>query len=221
MATSRTERRAGRPARAVVLARLIVSAVAGVLGGVAGGLPARSIPVGVVLGWTIAATVFLVFTWVTVTPMDAAATASHATREDPTRGLTDVILLVASIASLAGVGLLVANPPSPVGRVPSAALAVGSVIASWFLVHTIYTLQYAAVYYGRPKGGIDFNQKEDPAYLDFAYMGFSLGMTYQVSDTSISSSPIRRIALAHSLLAYLLGAVVLAGTLNLVVGLAA
>ena len=200
---------------------MLVAAVVGVLAGAGGGLWARSIPVGLVLGWTVAASVFLVFTWVTVTPMSAVQTASHATREDPTRPWTDAILVITSLASLTSVALLVANPPSPVGRVPSAALAVGSVVSSWFLVHTIFTLQYAALYYTDPKGGIDFNQKEDPAYLDFAYLGFSLGMTYQVSDTAIRSPVIRRAALVHSLLSYLLGAVVLAGTLNLVFGLAA
>ena len=130
------------------------------------------------------------------------------------------ILLVASIASLAGVALLVAHPPSGAVAVPSAVLAVGSVVASWFLVHTTYTLQYAALYYTEPKGGIDFDQQEDPLYLDFAYMGFSLGMTYQVSDTSISSTAIRVVALRPTLLAFHLGAVILASTLNLVVGLA-
>ncbi len=200
---------------------MLVAAVIGVLAGVGGGVSARSVPVGLVLGWTVAAAVFLVFTWVTVTPMSAAQTASHATREDPTRPWADAILVITSLASLASVALLVANPPSPVGRVPSAALAVGSVVSSWFLVHTIFTLQYAALYYTPPKGGIDFNQNEDPAYLDFAYLGFSLGMTYQVSDTAIRSPVIRRAALVHSLLSYLLGAVVLAGTLNLVFGLAA
>jgi len=99
----------------------------------------------------------------------------------------------------------------------AAGLGVLSVAASWVIVHTVYTLRYAAEYYGDPIGGIDFNQKAAPDYGDFAYVGFTLGMTYQVSDTTISSSRIRRIVLQHALLSYLLGAVVVATTVNLVI----
>jgi uncharacterized membrane protein len=65
---------------------------------------------------------------------------------------------------------------------------------------------------------VDFNQKNDPDYGDFAYLAFTLGMTYQVSDTSITSREIRRTALRHALLSYLFGAVILATVINLVAG---
>jgi uncharacterized membrane protein len=80
-------------------------------------------------------------------------------------------------------------------------------------------LRYARLYYTEPQGGIDFNQDEPPAYRDFAYLAFTLGMTYQVSDTALKNSTIRITVLRHTLLSYVLGAVVLAATINLVVGL--
>lgn len=58
-----------------------------------------------------------------------------------------------------------------------------------------------------------------PAYLDFAYFSFTLGMTFQVSDTNITTAPIRRIALHHALLSYLFGAVILAVAINVVASL--
>jgi hypothetical protein len=45
---------------------------------------------------------------------------------------------------------------------------------------------------------------------------FTMGMTFQVSDTNITSKPIRRIALRHALLSYLFGAVLLAIVVNVV-----
>src|SRR5262249_3328367 len=77
-------------------------------------------------------------------------------------------------------------------------------------------LRYARGYYSEPPGGIEFNESEPPTYLDFAYLSFTMGMTFQVSDTNITSKPIRRIALHHALLSYLFGAVLLAIIINVV-----
>jgi uncharacterized membrane protein len=86
-------------------------------------------------------------------------------------------------------------------------------------VYTVCTVRYARLYYADPPGGIDFNQDEPPRYLDFAYLAFTLGMTYQVSDTDLQTHEIRGTALRHALLSYLLGAVILATIINMVAGL--
>ena len=170
-------------------------------------------------GWIAFAVVFLASTWRVIGGMAPEETAAHATREDPTVGVGSVILTVASIASLGGVALLLLGAGRS-STILEPALAVASVALSWFLVHSLYTLKYAALYYSGSDGGVDFNQKSDPDYEDFAYLAFTLGMTYQVSDTSITSRDIRHAALRHGLLSYLLGAVVLASTINLIAGLA-
>ena len=72
---------------------------------------------------------------------------------------------------------------------------------------------------GGQGGGIDFNEDDPPAYADFAYLAFTLGMTFQVSDTDLQTKPIRATALRHGLLSYLFGAIILATTINLVAGL--
>jgi uncharacterized membrane protein len=75
------------------------------------------------------------------------------------------------------------------------------------------------LYYGGEPGGINFNDKEAPNYVDFAYVAFTVGMTFQVSDTALRSRRIRASVLRHAMLSYLFGAVILASTINLVVGL--
>jgi uncharacterized membrane protein len=197
--------------------RLLVAAVVGVLAGIGAAIPLGP-EFGPVVGWVVGAALFLTWTWLAIGPMDAALTRRHATREDPTIGASHSILLIASVASLAGVVLLLSAHSHAEGFL-AAVLGVLGVTASWITVHTIYTLGYAAMYYGGTPGGIDFNQQEPPAYADFAYVGFTLGMTYQVSDTTISDSRIRRMVLRHSLVSYLLGAVVIATTVNLVIAL--
>jgi uncharacterized membrane protein len=93
------------------------------------------------------------------------------------------------------------------------------VAASWISVHTVFALRYARLYYTGPPDGIDFNQHEDPNYVDFAYLAFTLGMTYQVSDTNLKNRTIRSTALSQALLSFVLGAIILAITINLVAGL--
>ena len=173
-------------------------------------------------GWIAAAAVYLVWTWGVASRMDEQRTASHATREDPTRVATDVIVLAASVASLAGVGyLLMAGSAKGVQADAASVVGIGSVAAAWLVVHTLFTLRYARLYYLGDDGGVDFNQPDyQPTYRDFAYLAFTIGMTYQVSDTDIKSRTIRSTALSHALLSFLLGAIILAVTINLVVGLA-
>lgn len=173
------------------------------------------------LGWIAAALTYTIWVWARISRMDAEATKVHATREDPSRGLADMLLVLASIGSLAIVGFVLVHAATLSGqsRVILAGLAILSVGLSWALIHTLFALRYAYLYYDDTSGGVDFNQKEEPDYGDFAYLSFTLGMTYQVSDTAISSREIRRTALRHSLLSYLFGAVILATVINLVAGL--
>jgi uncharacterized membrane protein len=156
--------------------------------------------------------------------LDAEATSRVAGREDPTRPVADLVLLSAAVATLAGVGILVAQSHSASGSRQNVevGVAVGSIVVSWLLVHTIFTLKYARLYYGplTPEGGVEFEDQVRPPYTDFAYLAFTIGMTFQVSDTDLQTPQFRALALRHALLSYLFGAVILAATINLVASLA-
>ncbi len=173
-----------------------------------------------VAGWAAACVVYVVWVWASVWNLDSAETRTHATREDPGRRGADLILILASGASVLAVVFVLVDARHLKGgqQLAVALLAVVSVALSWLLVHTVYTLRYARLYYRRD-GGIDFNQKEPPRYSDFAYLSFTLGMTFQVSDTDISSSHLRRTIIHHTLLSYVFGTVIVAATVNLVAGL--
>ncbi|GAA2374497.1 DUF1345 domain-containing protein [Dactylosporangium salmoneum] len=182
--------------------------------------PAFGWPYAPVAGWSVAVLVYAGHTWLVIGRMSAHETAAHATREDPGRRVTDLVVVLASLASLAGVlYVLAAGASKGVGADVSAALGIADVVASWLLLHTVFTLRYAELYYTGTPGGVSFNQDEDPSYADFAYLAFTLGMTYQVSDTNLQTRAIRATALRHSLLSYLFGAIILATTINLVAGL--
>ena len=174
----------------------------------------------ILAGWAAACLVYVVWIWSTVWRMDAHDTRSHATLEDPGRRTVDLVLTLTALASLFAVVWVLVEARSLKGgaQLAVALLAIVSVALSWLLVHTLYTLRYARIYY-RKNGGVDFNQDEPPQYSDFAYLSFTLGMTFQVSDTNITTSYIRRTILRHTLLSYVFGTVIVAATVNLVAGL--
>lgn len=194
-------------------AMLLVGLAAGILTGMRG----EWVP-AVIVGWAAACVTYLLWVWLTVWRMDAPTTASHSTREDPGRAISDLLVVIASLASLgAPVSLLIEARASE--RITIAMLAVMSVALSWGLIHTLFTLRYASLYYSGPDGGVEFNQPEAPNYGDFAYLAFTLGMTFQVSDTTLQTHGIRMAALRHALLSYLFGTIILATLINLVTGL--
>lgn len=173
-----------------------------------------------IAGWAAACIVYIAWVWLSVWRLDADTTKDHATLEDPGRRTTDLLLILASVASVVAVVFILVDAKSLKGgaQLGVALLAIVSVALSWTLVHTVYTLRYARIYY-RTGGGIDFNQKEPPRYSDFAYLAFTLGMTFQVSDTNIQNAFIRATVLRHTLLSYVFGTVIVAATVNLVAGL--
>ena len=125
-------------------------------------------------GWIAGAVVYLSWTWMVAGRMSPQQTAAHATRADTTGSMTDAIVVSASTVSLAGVGYLLVAESAKGGEVyGAAAVGIGSVVVSWVAIHTVFTLRYARLYYSGTPGGIDFNQPEPPAYVDFAYLAFT------------------------------------------------
>jgi uncharacterized membrane protein len=194
--------------------RIAVALPIGILSAVAVGITAgwQYAPAA---GWIAASTIYLLWTWARIGPMNAEDIESLVQEQHPTRGPSDTFVVLASIASLIGVAYLL-MAPNVEGPDSTIAAAVGflSVIASWLTVNTIYALRYAVEYYTEPAGGIEFNQGDKPTFADFAYVAFTIAVTYGVTDTALQNRRIRGTALQHSLVSYLFGAVILAITIQ-------
>lgn len=202
--------------------RMVSMIVGGVLGVVLAGVLGAWFYAPAV-GWSVAALIYNLSVWRTIAPMDNIRTARHAKEEDPGRSTSDLLILLAALGSLAAVVVVMVGSQhvNGVGKFLLALLALTCTAMSWLLVHTLFTLRYAEIYYTDKAGGINFNQDELPQYTDIAYMAFSIGMTYQVSDTNITTREMRSAALRHSLLAFVFGTGILATTINVVVSLVA
>lgn len=205
--------------------RIGVALVLGVAAGVLVGVQRHEWHYAPAVGWIVAAGVYLVWTWTLLLGMNAEKTLTHVRkrREDGTAGISHLVVLISSVAGLAGVGYLLAATDGGQRHLGEALIGVLSVVASWFAIHTTFTLRYALLYYGDDAAEpISYHEGSEyrPCYRDFAYLAFTVGMTYQVSDTDLGSARIRGSVLTQALVSFLLGAVVLASTINLVLELA-
>ena len=218
-----TTRRDTEPSTGRLLSprRALISLVAGLATGVLVALLAtpRLLPL---VSWTVTVATLLTWVWAMSWSQGPEGTKHLAEQEGETSS-TDVWLLAAAVASLAVVvgALVQSSSQRDATAVASVLLSVVSVALSWALVNTVYAFKYARLYYfDEPDaGGIDFKQDDPPAYSDFAYMAFTVGMSFAVSDTEPAATRIRKVALGHALLSYAFGTGVLAVAINLVTNL--
>lgn len=200
------------------LVRLTIAVVAGGVSLlVVGAL--GTFPLGVLAGISVTSAAFVASGVLVLWPMSADGTRRNARREDFRPLAEEIIVVCAAVASLIGIGVLLVLANSG-DRQAAAAVGLIGVFTTWAMVHLMYAARYAHLYFLEPEGGIDFNNDELPSYRDFFYFSYNLGMTFQVSDTSVSSTAIRSVVLRHCLLAYVFSTVILAATINLVAGIA-
>jgi len=175
----------------------------------------------ILIGWDAAMATYLLWTWLSARLLDPDTTKQLAKREDPSTAAAELWLLGAGVAMLIAVGFALVRAGQVHGATKAFLITLGlvSVILAWTMVHTIFALRYARAYYSDPTGGIEFNEAEPPTYIDFGYFAFTVGMTFQVSDTNITQKRIRRLTLHHALLSYLFGAVLIGLVINVVAAL--
>jgi uncharacterized membrane protein len=196
--------------------RLAGAMAVGVPAGVVVGLLVTA-PLGVMTGIDVTAAAFVLSGVVSLWPMTAQATRANARREDFRPIVDELVVVSAAVAGLVGIVSFLVLGQSR-SRDVAAAVGLVGVFMVWSMLHLTYAARYAHLYYEPPAGGIDFNSHDEPSYRDFFYFSFNLGMTYQVSDTDVSSAALRAVVLRHCLLSYVFGTVILAATINLVAG---
>jgi uncharacterized membrane protein len=174
---------------------------------------------GAMAGFDAAALVFVLSCLPLLWVEDPAVIRDHANDNDANRtillaitGVVMVVLLLAVAAETMG------DRPQPFTK----ALVIVTLIFAWLFSNTIYALHYAHLAYrgGKETGceGLGFPGTTQPAYLDFVYFAFTLGMTFQTSDVTISDSAIRRTVTLHCLAAFAFNIGVLAFTINVLGG---
>lgn len=166
-----------------------------------------------VIAWVSFIVTVLALMWITIVTVHPRDLPQLSRLQDSSRLLILLFVIVAAGASMFAVIDLINNHTQTM-------LAVVAIVGSWSLVHSVFIIRYAHLYYGnnlkqtkRP-GGLDFPHEPEPDYLDFAYFSFVIGMTSQVSDVAIGSKAMRRTALAHGVLSFGFNAIIVALTVG-------
>lgn len=179
-----------------------------------------------IASWDAFAFIILGLAWLVILRTPQTKMRARATAQDLGRRLISFFVVVAASVALFAVGFLLGanrNVPQP-HLTAHLVLTLSTVIFSWMLVHTVFGLHYAHVFYGdsdeprqdRHEGGLDFPGGHAPNYFDFAYFAFVIGMTCQVSDVQITSRKLRRLTLLHSVLSFAFNTIILALLINTV-----
>jgi uncharacterized membrane protein len=187
-----------------------------------------SVPAVTLITWIAIALSIIILDWITILSAHPKDIRKVASLEDSSRFTIFLFVMVASLASLIAMYLLLKSTKGESEETVTGYifLAMTAVVVSWWLVHTVFTMRYAHLYYNTdegkktPIGGLEFpGDDKDPDYLDFVYFSFVVGMTFQVSDVEISSKQIRRLAWAHGLIAFAFNTAIVALSINVISGL--
>jgi uncharacterized membrane protein len=214
-------RRPGRLFRIVrARPRLVVSGAIGIVVTVALGIvPRWALAHRLLVGWDIAAGLYLVLAFHMMASSDVHGIRRRAARQDEGQAAILVLTVAAALASLAAIFVeLGTSGGAGEGRQPARLiLAAGTIVLSWAFIHTMFALHYAHEFYDEDAGGgMAFpGGDEEPDYWDFVYFSFVIGMTSQVSDVGVTSKVVRRTVAAHGVVAFVFNAALLALTVNI------
>jgi uncharacterized membrane protein len=181
----------------------------------------------VMVTWLAYALSTITLSWITILTSHPADVRKEAYAQDSSKKLVFSLVVAAAFVSLFAIIMLLKNPEEQAkpGNLIAIFLTLSCIVSSWWLVHTVFTLRYAHLFYlgiinkkkdEEVKPALNFPGNEDPDYLDFTYFSFVLGMTFQVSDVEISSRRIRRLALMHGLLSFAFNTVIVAFSINII-----
>ncbi len=183
------------------------------------------------ISWITFAATTLFITWSTILYFHPQEISAVANEQDTTRLVMFLFVVGAAFISLFAIILLLQTSPGGKGINKHIFLSATSVFFSWVLIHTVFTLRYAHIYYTYPvcgenetpkcDGGLDFPGTPHPDFLDFAYFSFVLGMTFQVADVNITGRKIRRLALLHGFLSFVYNTIIVALSINIISGMIA
>ncbi len=203
--------------------RLILGVISGLLAGILASFYPLSPLLKGLLAWNTGAIVYLTGTWRMFFVCDEDTIKRLAADEDEDRPLLFIVVISAVATSLVSVFVVLAgaNARSSLEQTLAAPLAIVTLFVSWTLLHTLFILHYAHLYFGDYDkngvidGGVQFPYKGKRNYMDFVYLALNIAVAFQMSDIKTDSQKFRNIITIHSLISYLYNTVILALGINL------
>ena len=163
--------------------------------------------------WSVGAACYLLFTRVLVLKCDAEQTRCLSIRENETGFTVDTLPVLGCLASVVEIVLTVGLAEHAKGAMAIwlTGAAVLSFVLSWTLVHTVYAMHYASLYYhDGQQGGLNFHLDDgDPTYMDFCTLSFAIAIGVGPDITEIPGRAFRRTVIRHSILSFVFATIIL------------
>ncbi|WP_395665910.1 DUF1345 domain-containing protein [Methylocella sp.] len=193
------------------------------------------------IGWNAGALLYFALAGMLVVTSDCDSMRRRAKASDEGRVVTLILTCAAAAVSMAAIvgELGVSQDMAGLAKALHVTLAAATIVTAWTFIHLTFALHYAHEYFDeiddeeagvrkpgdaphdKPElaGGLKFPGTDVPDYLDFLYFSFIIGVASQTADVSIASKEMRRVSLAHSIIAFFFNSAVLALTINIAAGL--
>jgi uncharacterized membrane protein len=177
----------------------------------------------VLVGWNCGVILFLGLIYFWMTSLTAEQICLRYVEEDESATVVLALVVAAALLSLAAIILVLSTIKQTSGpvRVAHIALAAITVVDSWLLVPTIFTAQYADMFYSAEaeRRPLHFPNTSMPVFWDFAYFSFTIAAACQTSDVSTTQTSMRKLVFAHTLVSFLFNASILGFAINVTAGL--
>ena len=179
-----------------------------------------------IIAWNAGVICFLILASVMISRASTAKMRPRAQRQDASRWLILLVVVVAACTSLLAIVFML-NGSKNLRQgilILHLSLSLSTIFASWLLIHIMFALHYAHLYYlgDRPSSEtrpLEFPAQQHPDYIDFIYFSLGIGMTSQVADVQITSRLLRRVALIHQVLSFFFNTLILALAINIMASL--
>ncbi len=177
----------------------------------------------VLVAWNCGVLLFLLLIALWMTSLSAKQICLRFAEEDESATVVVVMVTTAALLSLVAILSILSTIKQVSGaeRIGHELLAALTVVDSWLLVPTIFTVQYADMYYsaGESDRPLLFPQTSMPVFWDFAYFSFTIAAACQTSDVATTQQGIRKVVIAHTLISFLFNASILGFAINVSAGL--
>src|SRR5206468_10783845 len=142
-------------------------------------------------------------------------------RKDETSNIVILLVTILAVPGAlvdSGYGLPMTTGMSQPLRIFGICESVAGVFLAWLLLHVMYSLHYAKLYYGEIdhddanvfRKGLAFPGNKDVVdYWDFVYYSFTIAMCFQTSDVTVISPYMRRLTIFHATVSYLFALAIL------------
>jgi uncharacterized membrane protein len=174
----------------------------------------------IVLAWDTAVTILLTLIAIMMWRTAPAEALRRARKEETSNIIILLVTILTAAGALVGIGygLPKSKTMSQNMRIFYISQSVIGVFLAWLLLHIIYSLHYAKLYYEEindndantcTKGLVFPGNKDVVDYWDFVYYSLTIAMCYQTSDVTVISPYMRRLTIFHAIVSYLFALAIL------------